>query len=433
MQASSSMRLLENLPPLRFLPVLLIFLACSVLCVRIIEHSLHNQQRKQDLAELNNIKYGLFSVDGWKKQLADIINDELKEIDIRDANPKELKKHVETQLSTLIDKVDKKIRETNKKTTKGRIKQAIINVLVDKEDIKKGIPTYADAIIKQLEKPKTQQQIKGAVTDKVEEYLEKTFDKQDQTPVDVIIVKTLSTDREGAQAKLESQIADEQDRIYFETWLLIALSATLFVLGGLSRKGRLPAPLYVVLLLTLLLLLSAGVTTPMIDLEAKISELSFTLLDHDISFKNQVLYFQTKSILNVFSIMIHHPQVQMKAVGILMVMFSIFFPVLKLISSLLYYYDYKGSRDRAWVKFFVIKSGKWSMTDVLVVAIFMAYIGFNGVISSQLEKLSSMADQLTFLATNGTALQPGFFLFLGYTILAMFLSGYLTREATNAR
>jgi translation elongation factor EF-G len=419
----------QKILPLSFLPFVVLILVSSILCGRIIVHSLANQQRKQDLAELNNIKYGLFSVNGWKQQLSDIINDELKEIDLRDANPKELKKHVEDQLSTLIDKVDKKIRDTNKKSTKGRIKQAIINALVDKEDIKKGIPTYADAIIKQLQKPRTQQKIKGAVTEKVEEYLETTFDKQDETPVDTIVVKTLSADPDEAKAKLESQIKREQDRIYLETWLLIALSIAIFVLGGFSRNVRLPGPVYIVLLLTLTLLLAAGVTTPMIDLEAKISELSFTLLDHDISFKNQVLYFQTKSILNVFSIMIQHPQLQMKAVGILMVMFSIFFPLFKLFSSLLYYYDFKGARKRAWVQFFVIKSGKWSMTDVLVVAIFMAYIGFNGVISSQLEKLSTMAeDQLTFLATNGTSLQPGFFLFLSYTILAMFLSGFLTRE-----
>lgn len=37
----------------------------------------------------------------------------------------------------------------------------------------------------------------------------------------------------------------------------------------------------------------------MIDMEAKISAMRFTLLDHPFSFVNQVLYFQTKSILDV--------------------------------------------------------------------------------------------------------------------------------------
>ena len=41
------------------------------------------------------------------------------------------------------------------------------------------------------------------------------------------------------------------------------------------------------------------------------------------------------------------------------------------------------------VRFFVLKSGKWSMADVMVVAIFMAYIGFNGIITSQFGQFSS--------------------------------------------
>ena len=56
------------------------------------------------------------------------------------------------------------------------------------------------------------------------------------------------------------------------------------------------------------------------------------------------------------------------------------------------------------IKFFVLKSGKWSMADVMVVAIFMTYIGFNGIITSQLVQLSSSAPKLEILTTNGTSL-----------------------------
>ena len=68
------------------------------------------------------------------------------------------------------------------------------------------------------------------------------------------------------------------------------------------------------------------------------------------------------------------------------------------------------------------------MTDVMIVAIFMAYIGFNGIISSQFGKMHSAQDEVVLLTTNGTSLQPGFYLFLGYTVLALFLSEFLTRE-----
>jgi NADH:ubiquinone oxidoreductase subunit K len=68
------------------------------------------------------------------------------------------------------------------------------------------------------------------------------------------------------------------------------------------------------------------------------------------------------------------------------------------------------------------------MADVMVVAMFMAYIGFNGIITSQFGQLSSASQELVILTTNGTSLQPGYYLFLAYTLLALFLSGFLTRK-----
>ena len=117
----------------------------------------------------------------------------------------------------------------------------------------------------------------------------------------------------------------------------------------------------------------------------------------------------------------------MKLVGVLVITFSIFFPLLKIVSSLAYYYRYRHARENPVIRFFVLKSGKWSMADVLVVAIFMAYIGFNGIISSQFGQLSSISQELVILTANGTSLQPGYYLFLTYTLLALFLSGFLSR------
>jgi hypothetical protein len=171
-----------------------------------------------------------------------------------------------------------------------------------------------------------------------------------------------------------------------------------------------------------------GVTTPMIDMEAKISQMTFILMGHPIHFENQVLYFQSKSILDVFWIMITYKDIQMKLVGVLLITFSILFPLIKIVSSLGYYYNYHRARENLVIKFFVLKSGKWSMADVMVVAILMAYIGFNGIITSQFGQLSSVGQELVIFTTNGTSLQPGYYLFLTYTFLALLLSGYLTRN-----
>jgi hypothetical protein len=58
----------------------------------------------------------------------------------------------------------------------------------------------------------------------------------------------------------------------------------------------------------------------------------------------------------------------------------------------------------------------------------MAYIGFNGIITSQFGQLSKASQELVIVTTNGTSLQPGYYLFVMYTVLALFLSGFLNRK-----
>lgn len=410
-----------------FLSVLII-LASAVLCQQIIYNSTENQTNKIESAELNHIRYGLLSVDTWKKQVSGIVLDEIDKLDFTHQYENELRASVESQLGILIDNVNKKIQKSNKGSFKGAIKQAFIDIFVSIDDIKKGIPTYADSMIKEMKKTKNQKKVKELLKEKLITYIDHTFDKQDMSLVEKILKRTNSPDIETARLKLAHDISQKLHIISLESHILMILSVIIFLIPLTNKKGqRLPPYQYFSMVLTLLILLLVGVTSPMIDMEAKISKMSFVLMDSPILFENQVLYFQTKSVLDVFWIMITHHTYQMKFVGILMIVFSIVFPVLKIISSMLYYYDYRKARLNGWINFFVLKSGKWSMADVMVVAIFMAYIGFNGIISSQFGKFATTSKDLVILTTNGTALQPGYYLFVSYALLALFLSHYLAK------
>ena len=406
---------------------LIIIIASVILCQQIISNSISNQKNKTYYAELNNIKYGLLSVDEWKRQITAILTAEINKLDLSKTDERELRKHVEVLLNTLIDEIDKKIREGNSGSVKGWVKQSFINIFISLEDIKKSIPEYADAIIHEIKESKTRGQIKTLLNKQLEQYSNQTFDTQDTSQLIRILIGTGSKDIGSARIKVNKAILVKQTLIFKESILLILLSVILFSLSGFSKQPLAPSR-YILLVLSLIILLIAGVTTPTIDLEAKISQMSFMVMGHPIHFENQVLYFQSKSILDVFWIMITHKDLQMKFVGVLMITFSIVFPLLKIASSLGYYYNYHQARENPVIKFFVLKSGKWSMADVMVVAIFMAYIGFNGIITSQFGQLSSAGQELVILTTNGTSLQPGYYLFLTYTLLALFLSGFLTRK-----
>ena len=171
----------------------------------------------------------------------------------------------------------------------------------------------------------------------------------------------------------------------------------------------------------------------MIDMVAKIANFNFMLFGHKVEFTNQIVYFQSKSILDVFWVLMDDPAVPMKLVGVLMILFSVVFPVIKIITSFLYYFNVARSQERSIVRFFVLKSGKWSMIDVQVVAILMAYIGFNGMVSTQFDIIRATIPQFELISNNDTTLQIGFYIFLAYVLLAMLLSMVIERKDTSVK
>jgi hypothetical protein len=300
-------------------------------------------------------------------------------------------------------------------------------MFINLDSIKKGIPEYADVVVHEMAKAKTRREVKAILNKQLKQYSKQTFDFQDTPELGRILLRTDSNDVGSARVKLSAEIDLKHEQVIREAIALVLLAVVIFVLSGLSKQV-LPRSRYLALIAILVILLFSGVTTPTIDMEARISQMSFMLLGHPVHFENQVLYFQSKSILDVFRIMINHRDVQMKLVGLLLITFSIIFPLLKIASTLGFFFDFHHARRNPLIKFFVLHSGKWSMADVMVVAIFMAYIGFNGIIADQLGNLNVASDEIVLLATNGTSLQPGFYLFLTYTLLALFLSELLTRK-----
>ena len=160
---------------LKLLLSLFIFAASLALGFQIISISNANQIDKKDYAELAHIKYGLFSVNKWKEQVALIVFNEITKLNLTKANEKLLKQHVEVQLERLIDQVEKRIKKNNQGTAKGWVKQSFIEAFVDMKDIKKGIPEYADAIIIEMTKTKTEQDMKNILKKRIQGYLNTTF------------------------------------------------------------------------------------------------------------------------------------------------------------------------------------------------------------------------------------------------------------------
>ncbi len=405
------------------LATVIVFVAALALTPGLVRDSLSLQREKADLGELNHIYYGIFSINAWKGQIAEIVLAEIGRMDLK-TTAKQLKSSIEGQLSIIIDKLNERIKEANKDSIGGKLKQALINLVVDVEEVKKGVPGYADALITEMTSPETEKKVKQLATKQMRSYFKKTYEKQKTTYRDSIIELYGAGDIETAKRNLATTIKDRTTHIRYQMAILIILSFVMVVIVALT-KGRSGFG-FGLLSLNLLVLMALGVCTPMIDLEAKIGEMSFFLLGHKVAFENQILYFQSKSVLDVFMIMITHKDFLMKVVGVLMISFSVVIPVIKLLSSLIYFFNVFGAQKSRVINILAFKTGKWSMADVMVVAIFMAYIGFSGIVSNQFDKMKALVPtEIVFITTNGTNLQPGFFAFFAYALLALIVSGML--------
>jgi len=237
-----------------------------------------------------------------------------------------------------------------------------------------------------------------------------------------------ATDMEGFNGACHSRLAGLQERTYFFTFVILGIMILFLVMWWLLRSQKpLHTPLFVISAMLALVVLFIGLTTPMIEIDARIKEMTFMLLGENISFHDQVIFFQSKSILDVVFILIETKKFDSAFVGILILVFSIVFPIGKMLATKAYLLGNARWRANQFIQFFAFKSGKWSMADVNVVAIFMAYIGFKGILDSELDSLNMKTESLASISTNQTSLQPGFILFVAFVLFALTLSVILQR------
>ena len=214
------------------------------------------------------------------------------------------------------------------------------------------------------------------------------------------------------------------------------LAVVLLVIGlwyPLRNQRHLYVAFYILSIGIALILLLVGLTTAMIDIDARINSLNFQLLGETVSFKNQVIFFQSKSILDVVRILLSTGKYDSIFVGILILAFSIVFPIAKLLSTGISLLSQRKWAKNKLVHYFAFQSGKWSMADVTVVAIFMAYIGFNGILQSQMGYLNVHSDAFTSIATNQTSLQPGYIIFVTFVLFGLALSQILKMIMENGK
>ncbi|MCB9182988.1 MAG: paraquat-inducible protein A [Flavobacteriales bacterium] len=385
-------------------------------------HRLEVERRdlKADLEELSNVSYGLFNVNVWRDTLTAIVERKVRTLEITDENRAEIKRQTEQLLYQLLDDAQQVLRARNKKAgIGGAVRQFAMDMLVDMESLRAGVPRYAETMLSYAEKPEHRDELAGVVVRQMDQLADSTAGRIDNARIESILRRHGSSDAASCRQQLHDQVESLRLRAIGSMWPLLAavLLITALVLFNTAAAGRFGL---LVMVCTAIALLVNGLHLPMIEIEAAIREFAFELMGEHVAFYDQVLFYQSKSILEVVHVLLTDGDAGLLVVGVLVLAFSVLIPFSKLIASLITIQSRRAPRNR-FHRFLVFKSGKWSMADVLVVAIFMAFVGFNGIVSSQMELVEDYTDKAEIITTNRSGLQVGFYLFLSYCLLGLVL------------
>lgn len=406
----------------------LLLLAAAVVFTRSTIDGLEARRRlRTDLAEIDHVRYGLLNANQWVARLVPILDAKIDSIDLT-ANEAALRPVVEKALYRLLDDVKERMSAKPAQPAAGGLagglggllqgNAMVANMMIGA--LRPHVPEYTGVVLAQLGSKDTKEAVKKYIRGVLADGAKNTFSDVDMTWYNGTLREYGCADKQDCQAKLGARIHATESSILQRCAAVLLACAAGFILL-LSRRGRLTRTATVVLLLFCITLLVGGVVTPMIEVEAKITQLKMTFLGEPITFSDQVLYFQSKSVLEVFRALIDANRPDMYAVGILVLMFSIVFPVLKLIASSFALYRPTLLERSRIVRFFALESSKWSMADVMALAIFMAFVAFNGLIPNTMAGLTGGGAQLA-IPTDSSRILPGYYIFIGFCLASLFLA-----------
>ena len=404
-------------------------LATAVYCGYSV-HALSGQAEaiRRDYSTTNNIGYGILSVNKWRDLVVASVSRQIQDFTMTQAEKDSLQKEVTTLLNGLVDKADS-IMNAPKKSIGGKLEKLAYRTFVKKDQLRGMVPEFSKKITNDLLKPSSKRRLKSLAQNKLEDIGQNVYDSTrdaDQKSLDSIYTRYHVDSDSAFQKYVDLHLPRLQHSTYNYTYAMLAVIAVVLGLWYvLRRQKQLYVAFYIMSIAIAVVFLFVGLTTAMIDIDARINTLSFQLLGETVSFKNQVIFFQSKSIVDVVRILIATGKFDSIFVGVLILAFSILFPVTKLLSTGVTLLSQRKWAKNKFIHYFAFQSGKWSMADVTVVAIFMAYIGFNGILESQMGYLNHQSDAFKSIATNQTSLQPGYIIFVAFVVFSLALSQIL--------
>ena len=397
---------------------------------RVHELSEEQKQYKIDYAFVNNVSYGLLSVDAWRDQVVSAIKKEAGDFRLTPEQQKELRKEIHQVLLAVVDHAFEVI---NRKQTslRGKLRKFVVKTFVNRDKIDNKVPGMTDKLMAKITKPANYKKFSKVADTALSLMGKASFDSSvaaTKLVMDSVYRRHSVSDRAGFEQKTATRLVQIKKETYQYAWGMLACIVTLMLVWLLLRnKRRLHVPLYLLSVVSAMILLVVGLTTTMIEIDARIAKMELHFLDKTISFEDQGLFFQSKSIIDVVMLLLHTGHLDSQIVGWLIMVFSVLFPFMKLSSTGVALISEDKWAKNPFIHYFAFESGKWSMADVMVVAILMTFIGFNGIVASKISTFNYSHLPITSISTTNTSVQPGYIIFISFVIYGFVLSAILKK------
>jgi len=386
------------------------------------------KEYKTDYAFVNNVSFGLLSVDRWRDQVIASAGNKIEDFRLTPEQEAGLRKEINNGLHGLVDEAFQSI---NKKQTSigGKLKKFAVKTLVDPKQVHSEVPGFTNKLMTEITKPASYKRITNIADTALAQLGRKIYDSSVASTtgiMDSIYKKYDATDKAGFEKNNAIRANSVKEGAWHYTYWMLG-TALLFPLIWFlfRRKTYLEASLCILSISASILLLVIGVTTTMIEVDARIEKLELPLLGKAISFENQDLFFQSQSILDVIKLLIRSGRVDSLIVGLMILIFAVLFPLVKLVAIAMSAISPKKWARKEYVDYFAFGASKWDMSNVMVVAILMTYIGFNGIVDSTLSSLNVNDGSITSITTNNTTIQPGYIIFILFVGIVFAISSIL--------
>ncbi|WP_406823810.1 paraquat-inducible protein A [Pedobacter sp. KACC 23697] len=385
---------------------------------------------KEDYSLSNNITFGIFSVDRWGDKISAVVDRKVKGFNLTKSQKADMQDEVEKQLHGMVNKAVAEFTRPQKGLG-AKLKKLAFNTFVDVKEIHALVPSFSRTIVTKVTSPKSIKKLKSVAVGKLDELEAQTYDRSDQTisSVEHSIYQKYKVNNATAFDKVVNAKLKQVKELSYQYAIGMTACIIIALLLWLMLRKRVDSEvtLFVLSLLFAFILLAVGVSSPIIEVDARIHTLEFALLGEKLVFNNQVLFFQSQSILGIIGTLVEQPKPDAVLVGVLLMLFVVILPLLRLVARGLQVSCSQLLGNSKVIRFLAFDLSKWDMADVMVVGIAMTYIGLNGILKSQLSGLNINTEALKVVTENNSALQLGFFIFVAYVAYNIILSSILKR------